>query len=356
MTLSKMSEKDKIIVIIVSYNGMEYWPDLLPVLTSEQYSGFALEIVIVDNNSLDGSVKYLEENYPEIILIKNKENTGFVGGNNLGYQYARKKKADYIYLLNQDTVISPGWLQPLYDFAKEHDNFGSLQSKLKLWPDQDRINTAGNAIHFLGFGYGTESNLIDKNNHQIKKINYASGAGVFLSMKALDDLGYLFDETMFAYLEDLDLGWSLSLLGYDNYLIPQSVIYHKYQFTRGMKHYFWFERNRLWNMMKNYKLGTLLLITPACLIMECGQLLYAIKNKTFLKKLKAYSFFFSPRELNSLLKKRKYIQSKRRRSDRQVAGRFTGVIRFQPLASPALKIANIFFSIYWQAAKLFIFW
>ena len=62
---------------------------------------------------------------------------------------------------------------------------------------------------------------------------------------------------MFMYLEDLDLGWSLNLLGYDNYIIPESIIYHKYEFKKGIKQIYWFERNRLWIILKNYKLKTL---------------------------------------------------------------------------------------------------
>lgn len=351
-----MSKKDKVIVIIVSYNSQAHWPDLLPLLAAEEYEAFDLEVVVVDNNSTDDSADYVEERYPQIKVIRSGENTGFVGGNNIGYEYAKEQGADYIYLLNADTVIAPGFLQPLYDFAKEHPKAGSLQSKLKLHSQEDRINTVGNVIHFLGFGYGAESNQLDRHNHKVKKINYASGAGVFLSMKALKDLGYLFDETMFMYLEDLDLGWSLSMLGYDNYLIPESVIYHKYEFNRGMRQYYWFERNRHWNMLKNYKWPTLLLLLPASLVMELGQLLYAIKNKTFVQKLKSYSFLFSPIQLTKLFKKRKRMQRKRVRSDREVAGSFSGLILFQPLDLLPLKIANVFFFIYWRIIKLFIFW
>lgn len=347
--------RDKVVVIIVSYNGREYLPALMPPLVQEKYHDFDVEILVVDNNSSDDSVEFIKNNFPSVDIIVNKENTGFVGGNNIGYDWAKTRGADYIYLLNQDTVVSPGFLEPLYKFAKQN-KFGSLQSKLRLWSKKDRINTVGNAIHFLGFGYGTESGKIDRNDHKIKKINYSSGAGEFLSMAALAELGYLFDETMFMYLEDLDLGWSLSMLGYDNYLIPESVIYHKYEFKRGMKHFYYFERNRLWVMLKNYKIATLIIIFPAWLIMEFGQLMLAMINRRTKDKIKAYSFLFSVSDMKMLATKRKYIQSKRTRSDRQVISKFTGLILFQPLNSLALKTANVLFFIYWQLIKIFIFW
>ncbi|MFA6605343.1 MAG: glycosyltransferase family 2 protein, partial [Patescibacteria group bacterium] len=240
-----MSKKNKIIVIIVSYNGKKYWDELMPTLLEEKYQDIDIDILVVDNNSSDGSADYLARNYPAIKVIRAESNLGFVGANNIAYQYAKENEAKYIYLLNQDTEVTNGFLRPLYDFA-ENNKFGSLQSKLRLWPDKKLINTTGNAIHFLGFGYGLGSQQVDKNNQKIVKINYASGAGVFIGMKALEDLGYLFDETMFMYLEDLDLGWSLSMLGYDSYLIPNSIVYHKYEFKRSMNLYTYFERNRLW--------------------------------------------------------------------------------------------------------------
>lgn len=350
-----MSKRDKVVVIIVSYNGREYWPELMPGLLDEQYRDFDIELLVVDNNSSDASADYLARHYPSVKILRQNKNLGFVGANNIGYQYAKEVGADYIYLLNQDTIISPGFLRPLYDFAKKN-KFGSLQSKLRLWPEQEKINTIGNAIHFLGFGYGQGAGHIDKNNQEITKINYASGAGVFLSMRALEDLGYLFDETMFMYLEDLDLGWSLDLLGYDSYLIPNSIVYHKYEFKRSMRQFFWFERNRLWLMLKNYKLATLILILPAFLVMEIGQIFFALLNKRFWQKIKGYSFLFNPLELKKLFKKRNYIQKKRIRSDRQVVGNFTGLILFQPLDMLALKIANLFFFVYWKIIKIFIFW
>jgi GT2 family glycosyltransferase len=350
-----MSKKNKILVIIVSYNGKEYWPELMPTLLEEKYQDVDVEILVVDNNSTDGSVAYINRSYPGVKVTASEKNLGFVGANNIGYKYAKANDFDYIYLLNQDTVVTNGFLRPLYEFAKEN-KIGSLQSKLLLYSYKDKINTIGNAIHFLGFGYSKGCNEIDKNNQKISKINYASGAGVFISMEALADQGYLFDETMFMYLEDLDLGWSLNMLGYDNYLIPDSIVYHKYEFNRGMRQYAWFERNRLWVMLKNYKLATLILIFPAWFIMELGQLAFALVNKRFWQKIKAYAFLFSPRQMNLLIKKRKYIQNKRIRSDRQVVSKFTGLILFQPLNMILLKLANIFFFVYWQIIKLFIFW
>jgi len=350
-----MIKKDKVLIIITSYNAAQYWPDLLPALAAEKYPDFDLGVLVVDNNSSDESVSYIKNNFGSIKLIENKENIGFVGANNVGYQYARQTGVDYIVLLNQDTVITPGFLQPLYDFAQQRE-FGSLQSRLLLWPEKDKINTLGNAIHYLGFGYGLSSGQPNREDIKIQKINYASGACVFLSMKVLAKLPDLFDPSMFLYLEDLDLGWQLQLMGYDNYLIPSSIVYHKYSFNRSMKMYYWFERNRLWVMLKNYKIATLLLIFPAWLLMEVGQILFAFFQGRLLAKLKSYDWLFSSQLRQKMLTGRKFIQQHRLRTDRQVARYFCGKIEFQPLDSLALRISNIFFSAYWTIIKRLIFW
>lgn len=351
----EMQKKDKIIIAIPSFNGLDYLRNLLPQLAQENYVDFDLEIVIVDNNSQDDSVKFIENNFSQFTLIKNSTNTGYVGANNLAYDYAKQAQAKYIYLLNQDTEITPGFLQPLYDFAKIN-KFGSLQSKLNLFPETEKINSLGNVIHFLGFGYSQACNQVDNQELKIKKINYASGAAVLVNMEALEKLGYLFDETMFAYLEDLDLGWSLQIIGYDHYLIPASVVYHKYQFTRSIKQVYWFERNRLWVMLKNYKIATLVLFFPAWFLMELAQIFYAWRHHYLKNKIKAYTFLFSATQWNVLLKKRKEIQTKRLVSDGCILQNFSGQILFQPLDSFLLRLANFIFSIYFKVTRLFIIW
>ena len=86
--------KNKIVIIIVSYNGKEYWPDLMPTLLEEKYQDVDVEILVVDNHSDDGSAADLARTYPGVKIIRNEENLGFVGGNNVGYEYAKKNKAD----------------------------------------------------------------------------------------------------------------------------------------------------------------------------------------------------------------------------------------------------------------------
>jgi hypothetical protein len=109
-------------------------------------------------------------------------------------------------------------------------------------------------------------------------------------------------------------------------------------------------------MLKNYKVGTMILIFPAWLLMEIAQLFYAMRNSHLKDKLKSYSFLFSKNQRQILFSQRRNIQSKRERGDRQIFGNFTGLILFQPLNSLSLRIANIIFFIYFKVIKLFIFW
>ena len=83
------------------------------------------------------------------------------------------------------------------------------------------------------------------------------------------------------YHEDLDLGWRMKLLGYNNIVAKTSVVYHSYEFSRSIKKYYYMERNRFIVMFQNYKLGTILLILPVLVIMEMGLLLFSLSNGFF---------------------------------------------------------------------------
>ena len=92
-------------VIVLSWNGMDYLEDCLKAVLSQDYAGF--EVIVVDNGSTDGSADLVAERFPQVQLIRNERNLGFAAGNNVGLQAAT---GDVLILLNQDTVVQPGWL------------------------------------------------------------------------------------------------------------------------------------------------------------------------------------------------------------------------------------------------------
>ncbi len=347
----------KVAVIIVNYNGREYWPELTASLRLTHYPSADWQVIVVDNNSDDDSLDWLKNNYPEAVLLPQSRNCGFAEGNNIGMRYALDRDFDYIFLLNQDTVVTPDWLQPLVNLLQSDEQIGAVQPKLYLWPEKNKFNTVGNRIHFLGFGYGEASGQEDQGQYAvIREINYPSGAAVLLRATALRQVG-LFNEEMFMYLEDLDLGWRLWLAGYKCLLAPTSIIYHKYDFKRGQKQVYWFERNRQFNLLTNYRLGTLVLIFPAWLIMEAGQFYYAWRSGWLKEKLRAAFVFTRPEIWIKIGEQRRRIKKIRQVSDRFLLKKFTGEILFQEVSNPALLyVANPLFRVYLKILRYLVIW
>ena len=114
---------DKVFVIVVTYNGMEWYERCF---SSFRSSTIPVTTVVVDNDSQDGSVDYIRREFPEIVVIKSPENLGFGKANNIGIRYALDHGADYVFLLNQDAWIDPDALERLVSIHKKHPEYGLL--------------------------------------------------------------------------------------------------------------------------------------------------------------------------------------------------------------------------------------
>ncbi len=347
----------KIAIIIVTYNAEKYIEDCLSSLFKTLLENLETRVMVYDNASQDKTVEIIRNNFSKVKIIETGENLGFAGGNNIGMKRAISEGFDYIYLLNQDTVCGEGWLSEALALAEQDKKIGSVQSLLMLYPEKHKINSSGNEIHFLGFGYSGGYKKVFKDQElRPKEIAYASGAAVLLRREALEQVGF-FNQDFFMYHEDLDLGWRMKMAGYKNMLAPGSIIYHKYEFSRSIKKYYYMERNRFWVLVQNYKLATFLLILPALLIMNLGLLFSSFVSGWWREEWKALVYFLSPKNWQKLLAKRKRVQAKRKFKDRQVLQNFTGKIEFQEVANPIVKyILNPIFSLYFRIIKLIIWW
>lgn len=347
----------KVAIIVPSYNSLKYLDDLFTSLKKTTYPSDSWKLVFVDDNSKDESLAYAKEHMPDAIFIENKTNLGFTGSNNRGAKWSIENDYDYVFLLNQDTIVTPNWLNILVETMESDPTIACLQPKILLHPETDKINTTGNKINYLGFGYSALNGIKDEN--QIKylgEINYCSGAAVLIRMDFIKKTG-LFDDEMFFDLEDLDLGWRAKLLGYKNVINPKAVIYHKYKFGDGGWRMYFTERNRLIVFYKNYRTGTRLLLLPMSIIMELGLLLFAIKNKWLKYKLQSYFYFLNPKNWIYLRRAKKKIQSLRTVKDRDIIKTFTPIINFQEVSNPLLNnIGNPIMKIYFNIIKHIIVW
>lgn len=347
---------EKVAIIIVTYNGKKYLPNLLGSIFNYLPKTVSQEIIVVDNNSADGSIEWLENNYPQVILLTQIDNLGFAKANNLGIQYALSHNFNYVMLLNQDTIVTEGYLDKLVEAAGKDDKIAAVQPKILLYPETELINSAGNVIHYLGFGYTFGHKTKSKEQRtKSKTVNYCSGAACLIKVEALKKVG-LFNEDLFMYHEDLDLGWRFRMSGYQNVIAPEATVYHQYEFSRSIKKYYFMERNRFIVIFQNYKLGTIFLILPSLILMEIASLIASFINGWWLEKLKVYLYFLQPANWSKILNKRRLIQAARIKGDREVALDFSGKIEHQEVNSWLVRLANPLFNFYWQVVKKLIIW
>jgi len=347
----------KISVVVPVYNGEKYLPDCLDSLARQTL--LPDKIIVVDNASKDKSLEILSQleiENSKLKIVHNAKNLGFAKACNQGIEEVIKSEVDFVFLLNQDTICEPNCLEELVKVARTDEETFAVQALLLCWPEIDKIQTAGNKIHFLGFGYcGDYNNPKSKiQNLKLKEITYASGAGMLINLSLLKEIGF-FDEDLFLYHEDLDLGLRARLMGYKILLAPQAIVYHKY--IAGVPHHrwYWSERGREIVLLKFYKIPTLILIFLPWLIMEISVIFYSLFTGWFWLKIKSY--FSVLRQLSKTIKKRKEIQENRKLRDCQMAKFLEAKFDFEGLEHPGLKyIINPIFSLYWQLLRKIIFW
>ncbi len=232
-----MSQRQpKVNIIILQYNNAVDTLDCLWSLKNINYSKLA--VTIVDNASekeeLDKIKEYLKSNSDrfDIKIIETGFNLGFSGGNNVGVEDALKNGADYVLLLNNDTVVSPDFLDILVKEAEKNPEFGILAPKIfyyRYGPGYDEIWSSGADVKFLD----TNIQHKTKNFAGIRNVGYVPGAGMLIRKEVFDNVGYL-DEDYFLYYEDLDFCLQVKRAGYEIGCVGDSAIWHKVSKTTEM--------------------------------------------------------------------------------------------------------------------------
>lgn len=348
---------NKKVAIIISPNYKDYAEKYLAEcfagIKKQDYAG-EMKIFITDNESSEESFGYLKNILPDAEIARNKNNDGFAKGNNDAMKLALAQGFDYIILFNMDTVAESDCVRKMVEAAESEEKIGAVQARLMLYDDKNKINSLGNVTHFLGFGYAYGYGEEYNGNYR-REICYPSGAAVLFKAQALNKVG-LFDEEFWMYNEDQDLGWRLWLYGFKCVLAPNAVVYHKYQFARSIKQYYWMDRNRIIAILKNYHWATLLLIFPAFIIMEIGLLFFAAQGGWFKEKMDVYKYFLNFKNWRYIMEARRQAQKLRQVKYRNIVKLFSGRIWYQEIGDRKLKIANIIFNAYWEIIKVLIRW
>lgn len=252
----------KVTVIIPNYNGLQFMEPCFQALEKQNYKDF--KVLVVDNGSSDGSVRWLKERgIPSVFL---EENTGFSGAVNVGI-----KKADtpYVILLNNDTEPDENYIGGLVKAMERSPRVFSASSKMVQLYHKELMDDAGDMYSLLGWAYQRGVGRSSAGYNRPCRIFSACAGAAIYRREVFEKIGG-FDEMHFAYLEDIDVGYRARLAGYDNIYCPEAVVYHVGSGTSGSK-YNSFKvrlaaRNNVYLNYKNMPFWQLLLNLPCLLI------------------------------------------------------------------------------------------
>lgn len=205
-------------VIIVTYQGMEFLPKCLENLKNHP-------VIIIDNNSTDGTIEFITTNYPDISLFKNKENLGFGKANNVGLKYALERNADYVFLLNQDAYLDSKVIAELINFHQKNKKFGVL-SPVHLNGKGDRLDA--NFSRFMGYDGNKDfysDFVLNKDKKEVYEVPFVNAAGWLVSRECLEKVGG-FDPMFYHYGEDENYCQRVRFHGFKIGVMPGYFLRH----------------------------------------------------------------------------------------------------------------------------------
>jgi GT2 family glycosyltransferase len=313
-----MPECPKVSVILPVHNGLNYIDRCLRSVLETRYD--ALEVIVVDDVSTDGTLDHVRHNFPSVTVVANEQKLGYAGGINSGLRCAT---GEYVAPLNVDTEVERNWLKPMVDFLERNPSAGAVTPKILLDQDRSRVNTMGANTHITGLSFCRYPNQMSTDVPDIpERVPGISGASFVIRKEVLKQAGGA-PEECFMMNDDVILSWTLNLMGYDLYCLPQSLIYHDYQLVLSSEKMFLLERNRLAMLFSCLKVSTLLIGFPFLVLSEMAIVIYnLLKGSAYLQaKLKAYLAVW--RDRNSIRGRRERIQKLRRISDWELFGRLS---------------------------------
>ena len=240
-------------VVIPNWNGKRYLGPCLESLEKQTFA--ALEVIVVDNGSSDGSTDYITRAFPKVKLIALRQNRGFTGACNIGMEAA---VGEYVALLNNDTEVDAGWAAAIVCAFASHPEAGMIASKMLLYEKRDCFHACGDTFGIDG--RAGNRGVWEKDRGQYDRCEFVFGAcgGAAAYRKSmLDEIGRL-DDDFFFLLEDVDLAWRAQLAGYKALYLPSAVVYHHLSASGGGATASYYDgRNSIWLLVKNMPGGLL---------------------------------------------------------------------------------------------------
>ena len=316
--------KSSVSIVIPHWNNVDILSECLESISATNFDNF--ETIVVDNASSDNSVSWVRSNYPNVKLIENDKNYGYAGGCNIGAEAA---SGDYLIFLNNDTVQEKDWISNLIKTINSDDKIAAVQPKILNYYDRNVFDYAGGSgghmdIYCFPFARGRIFSFQenDEGQYNNKEKCFWSSGTCFMVRRELFQKAGGFDDSFFAHMEEIDLCWRLYAMGFEVWVEPDSVVYHKNALTLPMyshKKYYLNHRNSLIMLLGNYSIKNIFLIGIPRLILEKTACLYSILMldwRHFTAILRSlFWIIFHP---NVIMKKRKSFSKIRTITDKKI--------------------------------------
>lgn len=214
----------KVYIIILNWNGLKDTLECLESVYRLDYPNF--EVIVVDNSSSDASVDTIRRKYPQVFLIENNQNLGFTGGNNVAMKCAMGLGADYVWLLNNDTVVEPDSLAKLVDEAERSSDIGLVSPVIYHYDSPDKVQFMGAYVDFNHFSNTNVVDAMELKDHLQQRNIVLWGTALLIKRNVIETVGYL-SEKYFAYLEDCDYAYRALKANYCASVRLDAHILHK---------------------------------------------------------------------------------------------------------------------------------
>ncbi|GFI08188.1 N-acetylglucosaminyl-diphospho-decaprenol L-rhamnosyltransferase [Lachnospiraceae bacterium] len=224
-----MKADNRVSVVVPNYNGIAFVERCFKALIKDAPKA---ELLLVDNGSTDGSRELTARRFPQIRIIALKENYGFCRAANEGMKAA---SSPYVILLNNDTEVLPGFTKALVSALQLEPRAFSAGAKMIQLHHPEKIDDAGNFYCALGWAFARGKDKSVEYYEEPDEIFAACGGAVIYRKAVLERIGYL-DESHFAYLEDIDLGWRAKIAGWKNIYAPEAKVLHVGSGTSGSRY------------------------------------------------------------------------------------------------------------------------
>ena len=321
------SIKPSFSIIIINYNEKKYLEKCIKSILKNT-NKINYEIIVVDNGSYDKSIEYLKQlskinsNIKAVILEKN---IGYSPATNIGYNYSN---GDLIVLLSNDTIVTSGWLEQLFNVLNSDKRIGCAQSKLLLMDHPSRIDSVGHIVDHLGFLRPRGFMNLDKGQFDCNNdICVVQVVACLLRKSIIDEIG-LFDDDYFIIHEDTDLSLRIHLAGYKIALASKSIVYHKRSLTLSKmapeQLIYLTRRNSLMTILKNYEIRNIIRYLPLVISIYLGMIIWYLLQGRGTYSISMYkAILWNMANLKRIMTKRAFVQNIIRKvSDREVFKKF----------------------------------